>query len=95
MRLIKFILVALLVFYLLGWIGRLLFRWWIGRLQRDMQKKFGEGGGTYYRQYTWGRGARPEKPAPEGEVKVSGRVDPGRKRVNEKVGDYVDYEEVK
>ena len=51
--------------------------------------------GGYYKQYTWGNrnGTRRERPAREGEVKVEAGTAP-EKKVSDRIGDYVDYEEV-
>lgn len=98
MGVIKFILIFLLVFYLLGFIGRLLFRMWIGKIQRDIQQQAGGNPrGGFYRQYTWGgnnRQTRQEQQEPEGEIRVTDKGTQ-HKKINEKIGDYIDYEEVK
>lgn len=95
MRFISVILSIILGFYLLGIIGRLWLRYWIAKKQREFEKN-GTMGGFSFKQYRWpGGGDRQERPSPkEGEIRVD---KPGQtqKKVSGKVGDYVDYEEIK
>lgn len=88
---LEFILFAILGFYLLGYLGRLLLRIWI----RRQQKKFGNDPGAFYRTYTWGAGQRKEQHAErkEGEIFVDQSLKT-EKKVKGSVGDYVEYEEV-
>lgn len=51
------------------------------------------GGQSYGRQYTRGSGTRRERPSREGEVRLETGQAPGKK-VSDRIGDYVDYEEV-
>lgn len=91
------IFVIIASFYLLGLAGRILLRYWIRKKQREFAENFGEGqGGFTFKQYTWGgrpAGSRSQRSARTGEVRVeeTRRVE---KRVNNKVGEYVEYEEV-
>lgn len=77
-------------FYLLGWIGRMLLRWFILSQARKMEQ-----GGATFRGFTWSSGGssnhKTEKK--EGEVRVERKVQV-EKKVNKQVGEYVDYEEV-
>jgi hypothetical protein len=75
---IKFLLIFLAVFYLLRLVGR----WLLGSWIRSVQRQYGQA-----------QGASREKKMREGDVKVSGTVT-GNRKVNEKIGDYVDFEEV-
>jgi len=92
MGFLTFIFFLVLGVYLLQWVFRLWLRWRIKKLQQQMENGGGQG---YYKQYSWGTGnsGRRERPTPEGEVKVETNTAPGKK-VNDRIGDYVDYEEV-
>jgi hypothetical protein len=76
----KFLLIFLAVFYVLRLIGR----WLLGSWIRSVQREYGQ---------AQARGASREKKMREGDVKVSGTVT-GNRKVNDKIGDYVDFEEV-
>lgn len=85
----NFILYLMLTFLLLGVIFVLLFRYRIRRLRDEMER----GGGfaqqdARRRTYTW-RARRPD-----GEVKVYKTAETPEKRVNDSVGEYVEFEEV-
>ena len=76
----------ILGFYLLQWLFRLWLHTRVDRIRREMEKN----GGQYTR--TSGN-SRRERPAREGEV----RVETGRaagKKVSDRIGDYVEYEEI-
>ena len=75
-------------FYLAGLFGRLLLGWWI----RKKQREFGDGG--FARTYTLGS-RNASKPKPEGDVTISRAQAAPPKKINQNVGDYVDYEEIK
>ena len=92
MKFLTFLVFLLLGFYLLQWLARLWLRRRIARIRHDMEQNGGQG---FYKQYTWGgrSNGRPERPAREGEVKVETGAAPGKK-LNDRIGDYVDYEEV-
>lgn len=85
MGFLTIIFFILIFFYLLQWAVRVVLRWKINRIQRDMARN---GGSAYSR----GSGQRQRVPR-EGEVRVETRTAPGKK-VNERIGDYVEYEEV-
>jgi hypothetical protein len=87
MGFLVFISCLILGIYLLRW----LFRQWLGRRMREIQRQM-ENSGTqgYYR--TTSREKRERKPR-EGEIKVETGTAPGKK-VNDRIGDYVEYEEV-
>ena len=91
-----FILYFIMGFVLLLVAGVLLFRWRIYRMRKEMEERFGEGFGSAAGGFD-PRGARqrPPKQEREGEVKVYRTSDAPEKRVSEKVGDYVDFEETK
>jgi hypothetical protein len=71
-------------FYLLG----RLFRWWVGRRIREFQRQMGGDPGAQ------GRPRQTSRRQPrEGEIKVETGSAPGKK-VNDSIGDYVEFEEV-
>lgn len=80
MALLKFLLIFVAVVYVLRLVGR----WLIGSWFRRMQRAYGQ---------PQAGGASRGKTMREGEVKVSGTAT-GNRKVNEKIGDYVDFEEV-
>lgn len=88
-----FILYFIMGFVLLLVAGVLLFRWRIYRMRKEMEERFGEGFGSAAGGF--GARQRPPKQEREGEVKVYRTSDAPEKRVSEKVGDYVDFEETK
>jgi len=93
MNILTFIFFLFLGFYLLQWVVRLWFRRRLRKLQQQMENGGGQG---YYKQYTWGRGTsaqRERHQTREGEIKVETGAAPGKK-VNDRIGDYVEYEEV-
>lgn len=102
MGFLKFLFFLIAGFYLLGYIGSLLFRWWVLKKQREFQQNKDNNAGSFYsRTYTWGangnqaQGARSEgRSQKEGEIHVD-KISQNEKKVNSKVGDYVDFEEVK
>jgi len=79
------VLYAVLGVILLALVFSLLLRWRIYKLHRHMEDSFGEN--------PFG----PRRPAEEreGDVKIYRRRDAGEKRVSDRVGDYVDFEEEK
>lgn len=81
----RFLLIVIGVFYLVQFLGRLLFRSWMRKAQRNYQQSAGG-------DPSGGRGRRARNMR-EGEVEVDARTAPP-KQVNEKIGDYVDFEEV-
>lgn len=82
---LTFILILVLSFYLVGWLGRVLLRRWIMRKQEEMAGRFTEGG--YQTGQRSGRKSRRE-----GEVTIQTKNTPAKK-VNREVGEYVEYEE--
>lgn len=93
-----FILYFIMGFVLLLVAGVLLFRWRIYRMRKEMEERFGEGFGSAAGGFDprgFGARQRPPKQEREGEVKVHRTSDAPEKRVSEKVGDYVDFEETK
>jgi hypothetical protein len=78
-----FLLILFATFYLLQAIARLWFRRKVAKIQREM----GAQGTSRSNNTTSGRRMR------EGEVRVEPRKAP-RRKVNERIGDYVEYEEV-
>lgn len=89
MGFVRFLLIAILVFYALQFIVRLLFRMWIKKAQKNFQQQTGGNPSGSYGN----RGGRAQN-VREGDVKINTQTAPP-KQVNEKIGDYVDYEEVK
>lgn len=93
-----FILYFIMGFVLLLVAGVLLFRWRIYRMRKEMEERFGEGFGSAAGGFDprgFGARQRPPKQEREGEVKVYRTSDAPEKRVSEKIGDYVDFEETK
>lgn len=93
-----FILYFIMGFVLLLVAGVLLFRWRIYRMRKEMEERFGEGFGDAAGGFDprgFGARQRPPKQEREGEVKVYRTADAPEKRVSEKVGDYVDFEETR
>ena len=84
MGFIRFLLIFLAVFYGLQLIGRWLIKRWVRRVQQTQ--------GQAQNQQSRGAQSRRRK-MQEGDVEVSSTSAP-RKQVNEKIGDYVDFEEV-
>lgn len=100
----SFILGTIIFFYLLGIVGKWLLRFWLERKIKQMQNGQGGSKGNFYYK-SWGgnagrasggfnsntSGSRSSKN--EGDVTIS-KNGADTKRVNSKVGDYVDFEEV-
>lgn len=102
--LLSFIIITVISFYVLGWVGKHLLRWWLLRKQRQFAEQFGQdgqfsqnGGGFSYT--SWGGQARnshgtaDRQRKKEGEVRVE-QTQAAQRKVNSNVGDYVEYEEV-
>ncbi|MFI3266731.1 MAG: DUF4834 family protein [Rikenellaceae bacterium] len=92
---ISFIIYFVIGFYLLGFVGRILFRLWLRRIQKRYQQN---PQGANFRSYTWGFGQQQqqqeqEQNKKEGEVTV--KAQEKQKRVNKDIGEYVDFEEIK
>lgn len=79
-------------------------RWKIYKMQKQMRDQFGGGAqqgphGGFYTFYGPGAGRaqsggeRAARPADEGEVKVHKTASTPEKRISNRVGDYVDFEE--
>ena len=93
MGFLEFLLGLILFFYLLGWIGRLLLRLWVCRMQRKFEQNPQEGN---FRTYTWnfgGHNRRPNTPKQEGDITIKTNTS-SSKQVREDIGDYVDFEEI-
>lgn len=103
MAFFKFLFFLIASFYLLGFIGKLFFRWWLLKKQKEFQQNRGSASGPFYsRTYTWGAGNNNRsqdqdsrsRSSKEGEIHVDKTIQ-NHKKVNSKVGDYVDFEEIK
>ncbi|MEG0500150.1 MAG: DUF4834 family protein [Rikenellaceae bacterium] len=82
-------------FYLLGAILRLVLRLWLTRKAKEFEKSGGFGGFTSSGGGFQGFGGQQEsRKSNEGEIKVQ-KTEQEQKRVSEKVGEYVDFDEVK
>ena len=81
---LEFILSLLIIFWLVGAIGKFLFRRWLRSKQRQFEQTF-----NYQKQY------QENYNRPEGDVTIEGTPASQNKRVNENVGEYVDFEDVK
>lgn len=89
------IFIVILGFYILGAILKLVLRVWLTRKMKDFEKSGKNfGGGFYGFGQHQGGGAQHDESKREGEVKVE-RTDSEQRKINEKVGDYVDFEETK
>lgn len=88
----------ILGFYLLGFILRLVLRVWLARKAKEFEKSGGfkgfTGGFSGGFGSRGGNGYEEPKKEREGEVKIQ-KTEPEQKRVSERVGEYVDFDEVK
>ncbi len=82
MKFLTFLFFLVLSFYLIGFLLRLAFRWWIVRKSREFE--------GYAKKMERERSKAGKR---EGEVIVEQVV--AKKRVRRDVGDYVEYEELK
>lgn len=64
-------------------------RWRFTKIQRDMKQRYGSGG------FANGAGTQSHRTSREGEVHIVRHGDSGDKRINDDVGDYVDFVEEK
>ena len=81
---LEFILSLLIIFWLVGAIGKFLFRRWLRSKQRQFGQTF-----NYQKQY------QENYKRQEGDVTIEGTPANSNKRVNDNVGEYVDFEDVK
>lgn len=87
----NFILYFMLTILFLIAVAVLVFRYRINRLRREMEQQGGFAqDGAQRRTYTWRSAQRRE-----GDVKVYKTSETPEKRVNDSVGEYVEFEEVK
>lgn len=88
----KAILYVILFLFLMVLVSVLYFSYRINRLRRDAEEQMRGGNGTYsrttYRDY-----GRQQQQQREGEVSVH-QTQPQEKKINDNVGDYVDFEDV-
>lgn len=87
---LSFLFTAIIVIYLVGFIGRFLFRLWVTRKLREMERNGGNGGQPFFWSKSWGAAPKPPK---EGSVKVTKPAEDARK-VDKTLGEYVEYEEI-
>lgn len=95
---LSFIISVVIIFYLIGIIGRFLLRYWIRRKMKQFEQAGGKNsGGTGPFFWTWSSGsqnrssnASPKKE--EGEITVT-RLNT-EKKISDGVGEYVDFEDV-
>ena len=80
---LEFVLSLLIIFWLVGAIGKFLFRRWLRSKQRQFEEKF-----NYQKQY------QEDYRRQEGDVTINGAPNMN-KRINDNVGEYVDFEDVK
>lgn len=96
----------ILIFWVLGIIGRMFLRYWVVKKQRQMEQQMRDGGaggsfqsfgGGNFRGFYSTFSGRPGEPQrsskPEGEVTIEKSEQ--TKATNHKIGEYVDFEEVK
>ncbi|HBS85737.1 MAG: hypothetical protein A2W91_13460 [Bacteroidetes bacterium GWF2_38_335] len=81
MGFLKVLLIIIASFYLLGWIGRIMLKRYLRKVQKRMQEQ--------QRNYYESR-----NPRPEGDVKVEFGKSKSKK-FDKNQGDYIDYEEVR
>ncbi len=79
--------------YLLGFLGRLWLRWFVAKKQREFAE--GKNPGGFFYGTSFGGNNNKTKTKKEGEINVEQLKKPTEKKVKEKVGDYVDFEELK
>ena len=85
----NFIFYIMLTILLLGVVFVLLFRYRINRLRREMEQQGGfSQEGSKRRTYTW------YSRRSEGDVKIYKTSDSPEKRINDSVGEYIEFEEV-
>ncbi len=84
----NFIFYVMLTILLLGVVFVLLFRYRINRLRREMKQQDGFSQEGRRRSYTW------YSRRDEGDVKVYKTPETPEKRINDSVGEYVEFEEV-
>lgn len=87
---LSFIVIAVLTFYLIGFLGRAFLSYWIRKKQQEFSQ--GEGAGPFF-QWRTGSTTRPKPKRPEGEVTVENKH-ATQPKVNRNVGDYVEYEDL-
>lgn len=96
-------------FWLLGLVGRIFLRYWVLKKQRQMEQQMRDGGAPggggfqsfgggnfrgFYSTFSGGGAAgQPKETKKEGEVTIEKTEI--AKSVNHKIGEYVDFEEVK
>lgn len=83
---IALVFVAMALVVLFSWLSII---WRVRDAQRQMERDFDEAGGNRYRNGNYRRNGTKE-----GDVTVVA-TEPSRKRVNDDVGEYVDFKEVK
>lgn len=90
------ILFIILGFYLLGAILRLVLRVWLSRKAKEFEKSggFSNFGGGFQGFRSQQTRSDYKETNHEGEIKVQ-KTEQEQKRVSEKVGEYVDFDEVK
>lgn len=81
---LEFILSLLIIFWLVGAIGKFLFRRWLRKKQQQFEQNF-----NYQKQQQENYNRQ------EGDVTIKGTPANMNKRVNDNVGEYVDFEDVK
>lgn len=87
---LSFIFTAIIIIYLIGFIGRFLFRIWVARKMKEMEGNGGNGGQPFFWSKSWGAAPKPPK---EGSVKVTNKAEDAHK-VDKTLGEYVEYEEI-
>ncbi len=93
MILLQIIFYIILTVYILGFLGRLWLRWFIAKKQREFNQ--GKNTGGFFYSSSFGGNQSKTNTKKEGEINVEQVQQPTQKKVKEKVGDYVDYEEPK
>lgn len=88
------ILSIILGFYVLGKILKFVFRIWLARKAKEFQQRGGFSGFGGFNTANGSNNQYNDTTKREGEVKVEKTIHDQRK-INEKVGEYVDFDEVK
>jgi len=87
MAFLRFIFFTVLIFYILGFIGRTVLRVWVRRRQEEFSQA-----AQHARQRT--EKARAKARREEGRITISDTHTATRKAVSDSVGEYIEYEEV-
>lgn len=105
MGFIELMVTIFLGLWLFGVVSKWLLRYWLLKKQREMEQQMRDGGFAggsfgsgnfkgFYTNFGGNAGQQQQPKKPEGEVTIEKTEEP-KKHVNSKIGEYVDFEEVK